>query len=441
MISPLVMKIPPPVPLVKKFLDENKTSLDTGGINFPITVERLVTGILFLERPSPNKIHNDSLKGPSKKTFYNHIHALAGQMPALFREILARMQADRKLAMKKSGVLIIDEHIVPHTSSGIEGVDYFHSTTEQGPVLGMSLMAVHYYSERVEYPADFAFYRRERELQERGDVAEFKEKNAIARELFSRFSAVSNAPELWVMDAYFMTKENAILLKGKNKIYISRPKRNWKCKYQHVDYFITDLYDAIPQADFKLTQVIYPKSGKRRFYHVATVDVFFSRIGTHRLLLVQVGPAVEADDILAQETEILEAPSKAKFVAFCTNCTEWDASYILGEYSLRWAVETSFQDMTQNLALRGCKWRELSGQNCFLALAFLCYLFLAWAQVHGELAPYGVRRGSLGKAREAFQSYCQEEFSNWLADLKQQCQDCLPANYILAHLHDKEAGE
>ena len=433
------MKIPPPAPLVKKFLAANKDSLDTGGIDFPTTVERLVTGIIFLEKPSPNKIHGNSLKGPSKKTFYNRIHALAGQMPAIFREVFARMQEDLKLAMKKSGVLIIDEHIVPHTSKDIEGVDYFHSTTEDGPVLGMSLLAVHYYSERVEYPADFAFYRRERELQERGEESEFSKKNAIAREFYSTFATVANAPDLWVMDAYFMTKENGILLKALHKTYISRPKRNWKCTYQHHSYSIGELYDALPQESFKLTQVIYPKSGKRKFYHVATVDVFFPRIGTHRVLLVQVGAIVERDDILASETEVLEAPSKAKFVAFCTNCTEWEASYILSMYSLRWAVETPFQDMTQNLALRGCKWRELSGQNCFLALAFLCYLFLAWAQVHGELAPYGVRHGTLGEAREAFKSYCQEEFSNWLADLKQQCQDCAPANYIYTHLYDKEA--
>jgi hypothetical protein len=50
-----------------------------------------------------------------------------------------------------------------------------------------------------------------------------------------------------------------------------------------------------------------------------------------------------------------------------------------------------------------------------------------------------VRHGTLGEARDAFKSYCQEEFSNWLADLKQLCQDCAPANYIYTHLHDKEA--
>ncbi|OLS14611.1 MAG: hypothetical protein RBG13Loki_1803, partial [Promethearchaeota archaeon CR_4] len=62
--------------------------------------------------------------------------------------------------------------------------------------------------------------------------------------------------------------------------------------------------------------------------------------------------------------------------------------------------------------------RELSGQECFLSLAFLCYLFLGWARVHGELARYGVKHGTLGQARDAFKSYCVEQFSGWLAELQ-----------------------
>jgi len=110
----------------------------------------------------------------------------------------------------------------------------------------------------------------------------------------------------------------------------------------------------------------------------------------------------------------------------------------LSTYSLRWAIETSFQDLNQNLALHGCKWRELRGQECFLALAFLCYLFLVWAQAHGDLARYGAKHGTLGQARESFKCYCQEEFSDWLAELKRRCEDCPPANYIYTHLYGGE---
>jgi len=94
--------------------------------------------------------------------------------------------------------------------------------------------------------------------------------------------------------------------------------------------------------------------------------------------------------------------------------------------------------MSQNLALHGCKWRELSGQNCFLSLTFLCYLFLTWARVHGELESYGVKQGTLGQTRKAFRNYCQERFADWLTELKKKCEDCPPENYLYAHLYDTD---
>jgi len=432
------MKIPPSNPLVNKFLAASKGTLDSGGKDAPDLLERLISGIIFLEKPSSNKIHNASITGAKKRSFYNHIHAVAQQMPAIFRQVLANLQKNPKLAMQPGGILIIDEHIVPHTSKEIEGVDKFYSTTERGVILGISLLAVHYYSERVEYPADFSFYRHLRELEGRGDAAEFEKKNELTREFFDRFAAMVGAPSPWVMDAFFMTKENAGRLRFLHKTYISRPKRNWKCTYKGKQHHVSEICDAIPSGDFKLTQVVNPKTRKRKFYHCATIDVSIPRIGKHRLVIVQVGEAPIEGDLLEADPEVLEAPSKKKFRAFCTNCLEWDASYILSTYSLRWGIETSFQDLNQNLALHGCKWRELSGQECFLALAYLCYLFLGWAQAHGELARYGVKRGTLGQAREAFRSYCQEQFTEWLAELKRRCEDCPPANYIYAHLYGGE---
>jgi len=435
------MKIPNPSPLVNKFLAAAASNPDSGTAGERNTVERLVTGIIFLDKPSPNKIHEADVTGESKRAFYDHIHDLAQQMPSHFRQMFSNLQGDPKIAMNGGGFLIIDEHVIPHSSKHIEGVDKFYSTTERGVVLGMSLLAVHYYSERVDYPVDFDFYRRYRELEARGDVTAFEEKNQLARQFFTKFASMKNAPDTWLMDSYFMTKENGGLLQHFHKTYISRPKRNWNCNYQGHTYSLYELHDHIPAEDFKLTQVKNPKTGKRKFYHTATVDVYFARIGTHRLVLVQCGEATAMDEVIEGNPEILEAPSKNKFRVFVTNNTSWDASYILSTYSLRWSIETSFQGMNQNLALHGCKWRELSGQKCFLALTFMCYLFLSWARVHGELEQYGVKRGTLGQSRRAFRRYCVEQFAEWLTRLKQQCTECAPADYIYAHLYDNDAGK
>ncbi len=74
-------------------------------------------------KPSPNKNHDRSLTGESKNTFYRHIHALARQMPQMGDQILANFPQNPKLAMKAGGVFTLDEHIIPHTSKDIKGVD------------------------------------------------------------------------------------------------------------------------------------------------------------------------------------------------------------------------------------------------------------------------------------------------------------------------------
>jgi len=309
---------------MKKFLAGSKETLASGGKDAPDLLERLVSGILFLEKPSSNKIHHTSITGASKRSFYNHIHVLTQQMSGIFRQILASLQKDSKLAMQPGGILIIDEHIIPHTNKEIEGVDKFYSTTERGVFLGISLLAVHYYGERVEYPADFTFYRRLRELQGRGNETEFEKKNAIAREFFSKFDAMENAPNVWVMDAFFMTKENAGRLRFLHKTYISRPKRNWKITYNSKKYHISEICDVIPAGDFELTQVLNPKTEKRKFYHCAAIDVYIPRIGKHRLVIVQVGTIPSEGDLLEADPEVLEAPSKKK--STCSARIAWSGT-------------------------------------------------------------------------------------------------------------------
>ncbi len=354
------MKILKENPLVNEFLQGVITTWDPEDVVTPRLVEQLIAGIIVQQKPSANKIHDRATTGPSKRTFYRDIHALAARMPAL--------------------------------------------------------------------------YRQELELEKWGKAGEFKEKNELARELFARVSAMPNTPATWLMDSYFMTKENVRVLKGLKKDYVSRPKRSWKCTYQRQHYTFGELFDAVPAGDFNLTMVKNPKTGKVKFYHAATRDVFIPGIRPHFVVLIPCGSVKEAGDALEEQSEEIEAPSKRKFRVFVTNRRDWDASTVLSMYSLRWTIETCFQDLSQHLGVHGCKWRELDGQYCFVALAFLCYLFLTWARARGLLDRYGTELKSLGQAREAFTNYCQEQLGTWLANIKQKCEDCAPANWIHAHV-------
>lgn len=127
----------------------------------------------------------------------------------------------------------MDEHVIPHSSDDIEGAGYFYSTTENKSILGMSLIMMHYYDAGKEYPVFFKYYRKKDELAKWHKEEEFREKNEIARDLIERMCALPNAPSTFLMDSYFMTKENVKILKKHGKHYVSRPKRNWIATYLH----------------------------------------------------------------------------------------------------------------------------------------------------------------------------------------------------------------
>ncbi len=59
---------------------------------FPDLLGRLVTGTIMQSKPSLNKIHDRSLTGENKSSFYSHIHNLARQMPQIYDHILANLQ-------------------------------------------------------------------------------------------------------------------------------------------------------------------------------------------------------------------------------------------------------------------------------------------------------------------------------------------------------------
>ncbi len=91
----------------------------------------LITGMILLQKPSPNKIHRELVTGDSKSTFYHDIHRLAVEMPAMFDTVIENVRHDVKLAMRKDGVASLDEQVIPHSSPDIDVVDCFNSTTER----------------------------------------------------------------------------------------------------------------------------------------------------------------------------------------------------------------------------------------------------------------------------------------------------------------------
>jgi hypothetical protein len=394
----------------------------------------LVSGTILLGRPSPRKIHQQLVEGGSGASFYRDIHDLIDENRAFYDAAFDAVQDDRRLAMRRTGVLVVDEHVIPHTSNGIEGVSYQYSTTQKKSIAAISIITMHYRCSNVEYPVSFDIYRRYKELQACDKTELYREKNAIVREMFRTICGRKNSPSLVLMDSFFMTKENVLELKQLGVNYVSRPKRNWCCNYKHKPYSMEELFDSIPLNEFVEVKTSNKKGKQPRIQKVAIRDVFFSKIGKHRVVFIDCTKESRSEaDLDGSETKT--TASGRKFRLFVTDVLTWDAATILKKYAHRWAIETSYQDMSQNLALHGCKWRELRAQYFFIALTFLCYLFLAWTKVHGHLSRHGSSPRTIGQLKQGFTHYCQEEYTTWhISQNNDECSRVLN-QYILQTIY------
>jgi hypothetical protein len=398
------------------------------------TLMALISGTILLAKASPNSIQHDLMSCEGASTFYHGIHDLAIGMPTLYDDAFKAVQKDGRLKIRSTGIMVIDEHLIEHTSKNIEGVASYFSPSEKKYINAMSILTMHYWHGTIEYPVMFRIYRRLKELQGRKQEQDYKIKNDIVREMLHEVSALKGLPVTFVFDSAFMTKETALVLKAMGKNYISRPKRPWIVSYKHKRYSIEELFESIPVKEFGVVEVRNPKTRKTKKQLAAVRDVYIPRIGMHRVVFIDCTKERGCENE-KEAAETCTAPSGRKYRVFMTNVLTWDAGKILAKYSVRWTIETSYRDMNQCLSLSECKWRELSAQYFFIATTFLCYLFLAWVRVHGFLAGYNSELGSMGQLKEAFIRYCQHQHVLWWIEAKQQSNNDPAERWILARVY------
>lgn len=160
------------------------------------------------ERASIKNIAENTIQGQSERQMNRAIHELSTKSDVILRDNLKKLQEIPRIAFKSKGVIVLDEHIIPKTGKHIEGVDYFHTTSGDKNILGLSMISTHYYGGKIEYPIDRDLYHRQQELEKWGKEELYRSKNEIARELIRKYHEIGVLCKTWVMDAYFMTKEN-----------------------------------------------------------------------------------------------------------------------------------------------------------------------------------------------------------------------------------------
>lgn len=386
-----------------------------------------VYGLLVNDRASLKNIAENTIQGQSERQMNRAIHQLSSKAREMLLYNLKSLQKIPSLAVRSHGVIALDEHNIPKTGKHIEGVDYFYSTTLDKEILGLSMINTHYYGGTTEYPLDCLLYRRPQELEKCQTPELYVPKNELARQLIQKYHAMGFPCKTWVMDSYFITKENVKLLTSLDYSYVSKIKRNWVVTYQRQRRKVEQLHEEISEAEFDRIDVRNPKTKKKRYFSIAHRDVFIPKIGVHRIIFMR--------ELIKEASGQFIRKYEEGWTCLVSNMVEEDPCAIIQAYMKRWTIETSYRDDTQELHLKGCMFRNVEGQYCFITLVFLAYRLLTWASRLGLLSTYKAKRDTVGKKRVAFRRFHEEVFGEWISSLKKECESCNIAKVIYTLIH------
>jgi len=107
----------------------------------------------------------------------------------------------------------------------------------------------------------------------------------------------------------------------------------------------------------------------------------------------------------------------------------------LQAYLKRQIIKTSYRDEAQELHLKGCMFRNIEGQYCFISLVFLAYRLLTWAARLGLSSPFHPDADTLSKKWAAFRRFLEAILDAWITSLKEECKACKIARVIYTLIH------
>jgi len=320
-------------PIIQEFFEDLGLKLNP---RINIALKNFVYGLLVNERVSIKNITENTIQGQNERQMNRAIHELSTKSDVILRDNFKKLQEIPRIAIKATGVIALDEHIIPKTGKHIEGVDYFHTTSGDKNILGLSMISTHYYGGKIEYPIDRDIYRRQQELEKWDKEELYRSKNEIARELIRKYHEMGVPCKTWVMDAYFMTKENVKELDSRGFFYISKIKRNWSVTFQRKHWSVSDLQASISESEYEMVEAINEKTHEKKYFLTAMRDIFIKKIGNHRLLFLK--------ELEKNESGKFKEKYLHSWTCLVTNMVDISSKKLISTYMKRWTIETSYRD-------------------------------------------------------------------------------------------------
>lgn len=275
------------------------------------------------------------------------------------------------LIQTSSGTLIIDDFLIPKEfSNKIEGVYYEFDHTTRQRIKGMRVVLILWTDGQIRIPIAWSIWHKEDKrligysakgrpryehtgqclLHINGQIIPYRTKNQISMSLLTDVLEKRIDPQYITFDMWYANIINLKKIHWLHLLFYSRIKDNRNVIYLGEKLNLRTLALRFPITSFDHKHGAFIKA----------IEVMLPSFGNIKLLMVR------------RDTH--DESGETKFIF--TNNLNASAGEILLCYRTRWAIETVFRDLKQNLNVTSCQARTLCAQQNHFALSLLTFVAL-----------------------------------------------------------------
>ena len=261
----------------------------------------------------------------------------------------------------KHGELVIDDTLLEKSGKHIEGVGWFHDTSQGKNILAHNIVSTHYFAGTFHVPLDFEIYVKKKDCQ---DESKFRTKIEIAKDLLKKAVSYNLPISVLVFDSWYADEGLISLAKSLGiEAYVTEERStnlilsdDSKTKMN-----LREFEKTIPRDKFRPVEIYTSLVGEKRTYYAFCTTVRMNHLDGVKVKLV----------ISYKDKDLGGEPS-----FYISNIIVWESKKILQTYAFRWSIEGFHRDAKQSLGLEDYQMRKINGVKRHISMVFFAYILL-----------------------------------------------------------------
>ena len=340
-----------------------------------------VTGLVAASNKTVTGIAREVLPANSDRALNKFLTEYDWNEEQFNHERLDELQKHGETRWSQDGYIILDDTISEKAGDEIPGVGRFYDHAEGDTVWGQNIVYAFYADDKTAYPLTFRLYEDEND----------ESKYDLARDIVSELEEEIGVPAAtYLFDSWFAHDSNLTkYIESYNKDWIGPLRSNRQVTYDQEEMRVDALAERIDTTEREVDDDLY---------HIWTKKLPVSELGDVKLIIAE------------KETDEDDKDNPIKYLA--TNKIDAPTAHVIRSYTMRWRIETFFEDSKQDLGFGDCEMQLDEGASRHWHLLMAAYSFV---RLDPESSVSGTVRSTASSLRANLEHSLKEAVYNLLS--------------------------